>query len=162
MSDGYELAALLKIRAQQQEDAEEEYAREIQELQRRERFVQQKQQELAAREDARRAACIEHDQKRFAGALTMVEIQRFDGYLDGLRVDETNLKEEIERAGRSCEQQQTEVARAKQGLIEATKELKAVQKHRENWQSDQAREQARRDSAAMDEVAARLWMEHKR
>lgn len=161
MGDSYELAALLKIREQQQEDAQEEYAREIQELQRREQFVLKKEQELVAHQQARRAACVAHDQQRFTGSLSMMEIQRFDIYLDGLGVDEENLKEEIERAKRSCTQQQAEVARAKQGLVEATRELKAVQKHRENWQSDQAREQARRDSAAMDEVAARLWMEHK-
>jgi flagellar export protein FliJ len=162
MSDPYKLQALLGMREQEQLDAEEEYAREIQELRRRDNFVQRKQSELVAHRDSRRSACAAHDARRFSGEATLVEIRGFDAFLDGMKLDEAKLLNEIELARRSRDQQKSEVARAKESLIEATKELKAVQKHREKWEREQAKDAARRNSAAMDEVAARLWMENKR
>ncbi len=162
MSEEYNLQALLELREQQQQNAEDEYATEIQELRRREEFVTKKKRELAEAVAGREQACREHDERLSAGGLSLIEINAFDGYLAGMRQDEAALKESIERARRSCEQQKRAVAQAKQELIEATKELKAVQKHREQWQEEQTTREQRRRSAAMDEVASRRWMEENR
>src|SRR5690554_57708 len=162
MGDSYKLQALLGIREQEQLDAEQNYAREIQELSRRERGVAAKEDELKACLDGRKQACIAHDKRRFSGEATMIEIQSFDVFLAGLKIDANRIRAELTEVESEREQQRLVVARAKDALIAASKELKAVQKHHENWQKEQATEAARRNSAAMDEVAARLWAEHKR
>lgn len=162
MANSYRLQALLGIREQEQLDAEENYAREIQELSRRERLVEAKNNELSACLDGRKKACIAHDKRRFAGEATMIEIQSFDSFLAGLKIDANRIRAELTGVEAEREQQRLAVGRAKDALMEASKELKAVQKHHENWQKEQATETARRNSAAMDEVAARLWAEHKR
>lgn len=162
MGDIYKLQALLGIREQEQLDAEQNYAREVQELSRRERVVEAKQDALKACIDARKQACIAHDKRRLSGEATMIEIHSFDTFLAGLKIDADRVRVEITEVQAEREQQRVVVARAKDALIEASKELKAVQKHHNKWQKEQAAEAARRDSAAMDEVAARLWAEHKR
>lgn len=162
MGDSYKLKALLGIREQEQLDTEELCAREIQELSRRERLVEAKKDELRACLDGRKQACTAHDKRRFAGEAMMVEIQSFDIFLEGLKIDADRIRAELTLVEAQREQQRVEVERAKDALIEASKELKAVQKHHEKWQKEQAVEAARRNSAAMDEVAARLWAENKR
>lgn len=162
MGDTYKLQALLGIREQEQLDAEEKYAREIQELSRREQRVEAKSRELTVCLEGRKKACIAHDKRRFAGEATMVEIQSFDVFLEGLKLDADQIRVELTRVEAQRDEQRCMVERAKDALIEATKELKAVQKHHENWQKEQTIEAARRNSAAMDEVAARLWAENRR
>ncbi len=159
MTDQYKLKALLKLRRQEHENAEDEYAREVQELRRREEFVANKRAELAEAKQRRKEACEQHDERMARDGGTLAQIRAFDDYLAGLIADEERLEESIARAERSVEQQKREVARAKQELIEATKELKAVEKHREKWEDEQATKEQRKRSAAMDEVAARRWME---
>lgn len=162
MGDKYKLTALLGIREQEQLDAEEEYAREIQELARRKQLVTAKEEELAACMNGRREACSAHDSRKVRGDATMVEIQLFDIYLSGLDVDMQRMRDEKHALLEATKTQEAVVGKAKGALIEATKELKAVQKHHENWRKEQAVESARRNSAAMDEVAVRLWAENKR
>lgn len=162
MGDTYKLDALLGIREQDQLDAESLYAQEIQELTRREELVGAKEDELSACLSERNSACRAHDKRRFSGAATMVEIQNFGVFLAGNKIDANRIRTELTRLEKKCAQQRVVVRRAKEALIEATKELKAVQKHHEKWQQEQAIEAERRNSAAMDEVAARLWAENKR
>lgn len=159
MSDEYRLEALLKLRSQEQESAEDEYARKVQELRRREEFVVAKRAELAEAERTRRRACQEHDERMASEGGALSQIRAFDAYLAGLKADEARLTGSIARAEKSVAQQKRAVQKAKQALIEATKELKAVEKHREKWEAEQAAKQQRKHSAAMDEVAARRWME---
>lgn len=162
MGDSYKLAALLGIREQEQLDTEEQYAREIQELSRRDRLLDAKKAELSVCLEGRKQACIAHDNRRYAGEALVVEIQNFDIFLEGLKLDADRIRAELTQVEAQREQQRLEVVRAKDALIEASKELKAVQKHHEKWQKEQAIGAARRNSAAMDEVAARLWAENRR
>jgi flagellar export protein FliJ len=157
--DNYKLQALLDLRHKEQENAQDEYAREVQELKRREDFVATRRADLADAVSRRKRACTEHDARLATGDATMAQIRLFGDFLSGLKHDETHLEESIERAERSAEQQKREVAKAKGELIEATKEVKAVERHREKWEKEQATKAQRKRSAAMDEVAARRWME---
>lgn len=159
MTDKYNLQTLLDLRRQEQENAEDAYARELQELKRREELVAAKRTELADAAAERKRACQEHDERMARDGATLSQIQAFDAYLAGLKEDESRLQESIEIAERSVAQQQREVTKAKQALIDATKELKAVEKHKEKWEAEQAEKEQRKRSAAMDEVAARRWME---
>jgi flagellar export protein FliJ len=162
MADDYQLEALLGLRRQELENAEDEYAREVQELKRREDFVETKRAEFADAVSRRTQVCAEHDGRLAAGEATMSQIRLFDDFLAGLKHDEAQLEESIDRAERSVEQQRREVGKAKGELIEATKEVKAVEKHREKWEREQETKAQRKRSAAMDEVAARRWMEKNR
>ncbi|MFP4598345.1 MAG: hypothetical protein ACOC9W_01060 [Persicimonas sp.] len=159
MSDNYDLQVLLELREREQEEAEDEYAQELAELKRREDFVAKKRADLEAAVARRREACARHDQRVSSGEATLAQMNTFETYVSGLRSDELGIEESIERAQRAVEQQKEAIARAKAELIEATRELEAVVKHKDNWQEEQAAVQQRRQSAAMDEVAARRWME---
>ena len=158
-SDDYDLEVLLELRDQEQSDAEETYARELAELRRRKQFVADKREELEDAVEQRLSECARHDERVRAGELTLAQMRAFDSFLDGLRADEEKLGQSIERARQSVAQKEREVAQAKEQMIEATKALEAVEKHRENWEEEQATQQQRREAAAMDEIAARRWME---
>jgi flagellar export protein FliJ len=160
MSDDYDLKVLLELREREQEEAEDEYARQIQELERRKEYLAKKHGDLEEAIERRKAMCAQHDERVKSGEATLAQMNVFESYLSGLRQDEIQLEDSIERAERAVSQQSEQVAQAKQGLIEATRELKAVEKHRENWEEEKAAEEQRRESAAMDEVAARRWMEN--
>lgn len=162
MSDDYDLKVLLELREREQEEAEEEYARQIQELERQKEYLAQRRADLEEAIERRKAVCAQHDERVEASGATLAQMNVFESYLSGLRQDEIQLRDSIDRAERAVSQQGEQVGEAKQDLIEATRELEAVEKHRENWQEERATEEQRRESAAMDEVAARRWMERNR
>jgi flagellar export protein FliJ len=77
--------------------------------------------------------------------------------LKDLRLQEEELEEKVR-------QQQTVVARAEQELeharellIAASKELQALEKHREGWQQQVLREERRREQKINDEIGAVMY-----
>jgi flagellar export protein FliJ len=51
---------------------------------------------------------------------------------------------------------ETEVERARAALVEAAREVRVIEKHREGWQERQRREAARREQKLNDEIGAIL------
>lgn len=156
--DDYELEVLLDLREQAQTDAEESYAGCVADLERAREFAGKMRAKLDQARQQTRQAKAERDQKLSAGG-RLAELMAHDDWIDALRQAETQAAEALDRALKQVEAHRRQVDQAKQALIEATRQLEAVKKHREQWESEQARLAERRQSAAMDEIAARRWME---
>lgn len=162
MGEEYKLSTLLDVRERELDAAEEAYAAELRALRRCEGLIEQKRGDLEAARARRDEDCRAHDARRFAGGMALAEERVFGAHLQALKRDEALLLAQIAQAQRALKAQEVVVAQAKRALIEATQALKAVQKHRENWELARRIARARRETAAMDEVAARLWMERQR
>ena len=161
-NEQYELQVLLELREQARDDAQDEVARQVSELEARKRLVREKQQELsdaiAKRERLRR----EYDERAAASDdLVGGHLYNVTNYLRGLRQDEVGLEEAIVLAEREVVTQQEQVERARQALIEAATELEAVLSHYEAWSQEQRLLSDRKQSAAMDDIAARIWSKNK-
>lgn len=151
----YNLQRLLEVRARARETAVELLA------ERRARLAAA-ERELAARqkavEDCRRAqqrAQIEMLEKS-RGGIKNSEILVHRQHLSDLRETEIELLAAVESQQAVVERAAIEVEKALLNLTEATKELQAIEKHRENWQREQKIELNRKEQKSNDEIGAIL------
>jgi flagellar export protein FliJ len=77
-------------------------------------------------------------------------------FLKDLREQEIELKTAVEQQKSAVERAEREVEAAREKLSEAAKELKAIEVHKENWQSGKRREQNRREQKISDEIGTIL------
>jgi len=72
-------------------------------------------------------------------------------FLTALKEEEQRLQEAVEQQRAVIQQSEAAVETALQGLIEASKEVQAIEKHKENWQLSRKLEAERRENKANDE-----------
>jgi flagellar export protein FliJ len=72
-------------------------------------------------------------------------------FLTALQEEEQRLQEAVEQQRAVIQQSEAAVETALQGLIEASKEVQAIEKHKENWQLSRKLEAERRENKANDE-----------
>lgn len=77
-------------------------------------------------------------------------------FLKDLRDQEIELKESVEKQKTAVKRAEDEVEAAREKLIEAAKELKAIEVHKENWTTAEKVEQNRRDQKISDEIGSIL------
>jgi len=157
--DTYQLGVLLELRERAQSDAEEELARAQQELTRRRKAAVDAR---AARDAAAQRVLDERramDERIACGDAGVTELAMFDGYMRGLREDVADAELRIEDAEAHALEQVDVVSRAQAALADAVRELEAVRQHEKNWKAEREVVARRRESSAMDDVAARIWRE---
>jgi flagellar export protein FliJ len=77
-------------------------------------------------------------------------------FLQDLRDQEIQLKEAVEKQKKAVKRAEDEVEAAREKLIEAAKELKAIEVHKENWIAAEKVEQNRKDQKISDEIGSIL------
>lgn len=89
------------------------------------------------------------------------EIMRYRQHLIDLREDETRLLAAVEEQKSTVARAGQKVEKAFNDLSEAAKELKVIEKHRENWLASNKKEADRREQKSNDEIGAILHERHK-
>ena len=84
------------------------------------------------------------------------EIVRFRQYLIDLREKETLLLKAVEDQKAVIAREEKKVEKAFDELAESAKELKVIEKHRENWQIENKKTAERREQKSNDETGAIL------
>lgn len=77
-------------------------------------------------------------------------------YLNDLRKQEAELQEEVDKQIQTVANCEREVEKAREKLIEAARELKAIEVHKENWKISERNEQNRREQKLSDEIGSIL------
>ena len=155
--EDYELEVLLELREQAREQAEQLHLDATLELQRRQQAAHAARQTLLDAQSARERSCREFDDALTRGPFDVARIHAFDDYLRGLKQHEASLAENILEAERAVEAQRHVIRRAHEAMVQAVKELEAVQAHHAQWLQEQSILNERKQSDVMDEIAARLW-----
>lgn len=153
----YDLEVLLELREKAKEDAEEAVSEAIAEVSRRERAVEDATARLEKARITRKNECDAFDNRCVGGGVGIGQMQQFGDYVRSLKQQEAQMALEIESLRERVLQGRREVEQARAALSESVKELEAVRSHKEQWQKQRDLVARRRESAAMDEVAARLW-----
>lgn len=160
MSDEeYDLEVLLEIRENEKDEAQQTYADEMEELERRKASVDSLREELETLRGERREWRDEFGRRRRQEGFEPGEAKRYENYLRALTSDEAELSGEVERAEAAVREQRERVAEARGALDEAIKRLEAVERHREDWEEERERLERREKARRMDDIAARIWRE---
>jgi flagellar export protein FliJ len=136
-----EAERLLAARMAQLAAAEEELARRVREVEScRERQATARAEMLEAmREGAAAARAVAHRT-----------------HLADLRAQEEALRAAVEEQKGAVARCEAELERARDALVEAAREVRVIEKHRENWRERERRESARREQKLNDEIGAIL------
>ncbi len=146
----YRLQPVLDVREQAKKDAAQRLAEARQ-------AVADAEAELA-----RRLAAVEACRQRQAEANARLLAALQSGsaahtvlahrtFLADLKEEEQRLQAAVEQQRAAVQQAEAAVEAALEGLIEASKELQAIEKHRENWQLARKLAEERRENKANDE-----------
>lgn len=157
MANDYDLEVLLELREKSKDEAEDAVSEAIAEVTRREKAVDGARANLEKAKITRKNECDAFDNRCVGGEVGIGQMQQFGQYVRSLEANEVNLAQEIETLRARVQQGRREVDEARAMLAEAVKELEAVRSHKEQWQKQRDLVAKRRESVAMDEVAARLW-----
>jgi flagellar export protein FliJ len=133
-------------------------------------FVAVRRQELAEAEAElarRKKAVLECKEKQeLQSEKMMVELMQgvaankivaHRGFLDLLKEEELNLRKKVDEQEIAVEKAEQNVESAMQALIEATKELKVIETHREKWETETRKEFEKKEQKMNDEIGATLY-----
>lgn len=147
----YRLHTVLKIRENARDEAGRKVAQRLEELEKENTELNRRQNDLLA--------CYEkQDQKQFAMSEMLESGTRVRNvvahrtFLGDLRESEHQLKASAEKQKRSVTRAETEVDTARDKLIDATRDFKAIETHRSKWAAAVRADAARREQKASDEI----------
>lgn len=151
----YNLQRLLEMR-ERARDAAVQYLEECRRQLARaedELITRKSQVEVCRREQTRlQDALIGKSQ----GGIKSTDIVRFRQYLGDLREKEIRLLKSVEEQKAIITREERKVEKALTELTQTAKELKVIEKHRENWQLENKKEALRREMKTNDETGAIL------
>jgi len=149
----YRLQALFDIREKAKEAAEDFYAEKQKELaaevKKHEAMKQKLRDMVQAREDKKR----EYTEKLRKGELNVTQIQGNDRHLDRMKQEEAAYQVEIARQGEQVKAKEAEVEDAKQAMLKANQDFKALEKHKEKWEKGVKREAMLKEEDAVEDIA---------
>jgi flagellar export protein FliJ len=151
----YRLQAVLKIREIARDEAGRKVARRLDELDDAQNELNRRQNDLLT--------CYEkQDQKQLAmneileGGAPVRSVVEHRAFLGELRESERQLKQFAEKQKQSVVRAEKEVDTARESLVEATRDFKAIETHRSKWVSALQKGKARHEQKASDEIAGIL------
>ncbi len=157
--EDYPLEALTELRERAKEDAMEALAGALADEEAAKKRVTEAIRELSDAESMRAQKCKEVDEQVASGSASIAQMRTFEHYRLRLFDEEATiqqridvLREQAREATRNSERKRTE-------LEDAATQLEAVITHRAGWDAERAIVQQRKEEAAMDEVATRIWRE---
>ena len=154
----YRLTALYGLREKAKEEAERILAQAMRALKEEQTRLEEMQAELERMIASRKAKAKEYAEKQMRGEMSAQAMISAQSYLERLKEQEQAQERTIEGQQRVIEQREKEVDRARQGLAEATQELKALEKHKEKWEKEQKRKRQLKEEELLDELAQTIHL----
>lgn len=151
----YRLETVLTIRAAAKTEAARQIALRYEKLTRAEEELNRRQMSLQACFE-----CQNRAQAALREDLTIVsqarKILAHKNYLRDLRNLEAELQTAVEQQKKAVVKAEVEVEAARGKLIEAARELKAIETHKTNWQTAESAAAGRREQKLSDEIGSIL------
>lgn len=151
----YRLQTVLKMRENARDEAGRRVALRLDEL-------EQAQNELIRRQNDLLACYAKQDRKQMAmkemleSGTRVGNVVGHRAFLDSLRESEQQLKESAEKQKRSVMRAEKDLDTARDGLMEATREFKAIENHKTKWAAAVRTAASRREQKASDEIGSIL------
>jgi len=149
----YRLQALFDMREKAKKDAEEAYARVQTELAAEEQKLEDLKVELKDMVKLREEKKEEYSRKMAQGELTVVQIQTNDRHIEKMKAAEKAFGMKLVRQKEAIDDKFLEVEEAKEKMLEATQEFKALEKHKEKWLEEVKKEMAKKEEEAVEDIS---------
>lgn len=157
----YRLATLLTIRERKKEEAEHRLAETIAALRKEEKRLEELRQELLAMEQKRQDLRREYMDQAMKGKTGANDAVRHNAYVEHLKGLEKQQKEAIADQQDRVQEHEGYVKVAREALVFATQELKALEKHKEKWLEEVKKEREAKEEMVMDDIAQTIFLRNK-
>jgi len=151
----YRLETVLDIRNRAKEEAARQVALRFQQLEKAEEELMRRRRNLQNCYEKQNRAQTKMAEDLSKG-LQAQSILAHQNYLNDLRKQEIELQKEVDKQIQTVANAEKEVEKAREKLIEAARELKAIEVHKENWQSVERIAENRREQKISDEIGSIL------
>ena len=151
----YKLQPVLGVREQAKREAERLLAARLAQLAEAEEEMARRAREVEACRERQAGARAEMFEAMSEGAAASRALAHRT-HLADLRAREEGLRAATEEQRAVVARCEAESERARAALVEAAREVRVIEKHKENWRERERRETARREQKLNDEIGAIL------
>lgn len=155
----YRLQTLLEIRERAKKEAEEAFALAMQALEREKDRLREEEESLERMVADRHRRREEYARKLASGEMKVTDQSAAYRYIDRLKEREVDQQTVIDAQREQVREAEKELLRAQEALVAATQDLKALEKHKENWQAEVRRERMIREEGVMDEIGQAIFQQ---
>ena len=154
-SKKYRLETVLEIRGRAKDEAARQVAVRLEQLALAEAELKRRLKDLENCRERRRNAQNTMFTE-LSGGTRAHNITAHKDFLSRLKETESELEAAVEQQRQMVANAEREVAQAREKLIEAAKDLKAIEVHKSNWKIAERTADARREQKISDEIGAIL------
>ena len=154
----YRLQALLEIRQRTKEQKEQELGQCLQRLEAEKDRLAEMKQKLEEMVQDREQRTKEYANKQMRGEMSAQAMLGAQSYLERLKESEALQQELIRDQELVVGQRQDEVQAAREMLLEATQDLKTLEKHKEKWEEKNRKERQAKEEQEQDQVAQTVFL----
>ncbi len=158
----YRLQALLEIRERAEKEAKDAFAAAMNQLREEEQLLKDFEDELQRMIEDRHRRREEYAQKLASGEMKITDQSNAYRYIDRLKEKETEQQGKIDGQRENVREAEKALKRAQDLLIQASQDLKALEKHRENWLKKLKKERQLKEEDNMDEIAQVMYQQRGR
>lgn len=159
----YRLQALLDMRERAKEEAEQAFSDAVKALEKQKAELKRLEQELETRKAERKQKVMAYFQQILAkGAAGPNSFTLMNRYEDRLKDEEAQLALEIEQQKETVKVAEKLVEQKRREMAEAAKELKAIEKHKENFQKQIRAERQAKEELNQEEIGNTLFLMRQR
>ncbi len=158
----YRLQALLDIRARAKEEAEQAFSAAVKALEKEKAEQKRLEEELAQRKAERKQKVDAYLQQVMAKGAGINGLNMMNRFEERLKDEEAQLALEIERQKEAVKVAERQVEQRRREMAEAAKELKAIEKHKENWAKQIRAERQAKEELNQEEIGNTLFLMRQR
>ncbi len=158
----YRLQTLLEMRERAKEEAEQAFSAAIKALEKEKVELKRLEDDLERRKAERKQKVINHLNEVMAKGAGINGFNMMGRFEQRLKDEEAQVALDIERQKEAVKAAERVVEQRRREMAEAAKELKAIEKHKENWQKQVKAERQQREELTQEEIGSALFQARQR
>ena len=158
----YRLQTLLELRERAQEEAEKAFSNAVRALEKEKAEQTRLEEELEKRKAERKQKVTAYLQQVMARGAGVNGLTLMNRHEERLKDEEAQLALEVERQKEAVQSAEQWVEQKRREMAETAKELKAIEKHKENWKKQVKYERQQREEMTQEEIGQALFQARQR
>ena len=158
----YRLQVLQDMRTRAKEEAEKAFSDAIKALEKEKVALKKLEEDLERRKAERKQKVMAYLQEVMAKGAGINGMNMMSRFEQRLKDEEAQVALDIERQKEAIKVAEKLVEQRRREMAEAAKELKAIEKHKENWKKQVKYERQQREELTQEEIGNALFLARQR
>ncbi|MBN2359074.1 MAG: flagellar assembly protein FliH [Deltaproteobacteria bacterium] len=149
----YDLQTLFEIRERSKKAAEDAFAEQQKAVAKEQTRLDEMKAELAAKVEYREKKRIEYLEKAAKGEMNVHTITQSQRHIERLKEEEAAYEVEIDKQRERLKEAEKVLDKRRQEMVDANREFKALEKHKEKWVKKKKKEIEAKEEDAAEDIA---------